>query len=81
MSKQDKYGTVVDEVTVLEDSLSPIRITLIDQYDKLWLDMRKMHRSGEELKFGKGLRVAVDGDAAEMVLLAAEALLERNGQM
>jgi len=72
----DKYGKVLEEVTVLEDSNNPVRISLIEQHDKVWLDVRKMYRSdGDELKYGKGLRVEVDEGSAEIVILAAQNLI------
>jgi len=72
----DKYGKVLEEVTVLEDSNNPVRISLIEQRDKVWLDVRKMYRSdGDELKYGKGLRVEVDEGSAEIVILAAQNLI------
>jgi len=73
---EDKYGKVLEEVTVLEDSNHPVRISMIEHHDRYWLDIRKMYKlvSGE-LGYGKGLRVEVDEGSAEIVIMAAQSLL------
>ena len=74
--EQDKYGEVLEEVMVLEDSYTPVRIALVQQYGHVWLDIRKMHkRTDGELRHGKGLRIEVDEGSAEDVILAAQSLL------
>ena len=74
--EREKYGKVLEEVTVLEDSNHPVRISLIKQHDQVWLDIRKMYRLADgELGYGKGLRVEVDEGSAEDVILAAQSLL------
>jgi len=72
----NKYGKVLEEVTVLEDSNHPVRISLVEQHDQVWLDIRKMYRLADgQLGYGKGLRVEVDEGSADIMVLAAQALL------
>ena len=79
MPEKSKYGEVLEEVTVLEDSNHPVRIALVEQYDHVWLDIRKIHkRTDGELRYGKGLRIEVDEGSAEDVILAAQSLLMRH---
>jgi len=72
---EEKYGKVLEEITVAEDAFRPIRVSLIEQNDKLWLDIRSMYKSRTgELAYGKGLRLEIDNGVAEETLLAATQL-------
>jgi len=74
---EDKYGKVLDAIIVAQDSNSPVRVAIIEQRGRVWLDIRSMYYKDAELRFGKGVRIEVDEDTAEEAILAAQAMLEK----
>ena len=82
MADENEYGKVLEEVIVLEDSNAPVRVALVEQYDKVWLDIRKMYKRADgKLRYGKGLRIEADEGSAEIVVLAAQNLLAEYNSM
>ena len=76
MAEESEYGDVLEEVVVLGDSNRPVRVAMVEQYDKVWLDIRSMYkRKDGTLGFGKGVRLDAEEGSAEIVMLAAQSLL------
>jgi hypothetical protein len=72
---EEKYGKVLEEITVAEDAFRPVRVSIIEQNDKLWLDIRGMYKTKDgSLRYGKGIRLEIDNGVAEESLLAATQL-------
>lgn len=66
------YGTDLVVNVVHEFDERPVRVAIVEQRGRVYLDIRRMYRvSGdEELHFGKGVRIPIE--AAQDVLLCAE---------
>ena len=74
----DKYGKVLEELLIAEDSYRPIRISVVEHRGELWLDIRAMYKTRKGLGFGKGVRIEMDEGTAEEVILAAGAMLSKH---
>ena len=74
----DKYGKVLDELLIAEDSYKPVRISVVEQRDITYLDIRTMYKTRKGLGFGKGVRIEMDEGTAEEVILAAGAMLSKH---
>lgn len=72
------YGRELKSAIVKEDKSRPVKISVIEQHDRVWLDIRYMyHNKDGELQYtSKGIRLETDDGTAEEALAAAQALGE-----
>ena len=69
VTRDEKYGEVLTEDVV--DDLIAVALILQDN-EKVYLDIRKVYLKDGELRPGKGVRLEVDNGMAEDVMLVAQ---------
>ncbi len=75
MADSKPFADTIVEVIVQDDATRPMRVAIMEKDDRLWLEIRAMHRSKNGLRHGKGVWISLDDDMAEEVLMAAQQVL------
>lgn len=70
----DKYGELLKFDVIDVDPKRPTIVAIIRYKDIDYLAIHKGYIKGDQLTYGKGIRIPIDDGQAEMVLLAAQGL-------